>query len=113
MRYLSRRLLMVLAASLIVTLAVVACGSSTPATKPGAAIGDVAKGKTLYNSKGCVACHGPNAEGGVGPKTAGTALSFEDFKKQVRTPRDTMLPFTPAQVSDDELRDIYAYLKSQ
>lgn len=48
-------------------------------------------------------------------KLAATTLSLDALQKQVRTPRDPakgMPPFSPTQVSDAQLRDIYAWLKS-
>ncbi len=44
----------------------------------------VGKGKSIFASKGCVACHGPNA-GGV----AGIGLNLtDDYGKNIRTPED-------------------------
>ena len=100
-----------------------ACAGAPPAQRPprGAAPAitgsqeDAQVGEKLYVQKGCVACHGEKAVGNqaIGaPKTAGTLLTFDEVLKQVRTPRDKMVPFTPQQVSDDNVRNIYAYLKS-
>ena len=66
----------------------------------------------LFTEKGCVACHGALAEGGFGPRIAGTALSFDQVLQQVRRPRDVMIPFSPEELSDDGVHDIYAYLRS-
>lgn len=115
-----RRSLLVVGAGVL--LFGVACGGggAAPAqpsvgAAPAGAQGDAKKGEKLYVEKGCVACHGEKAVGNpaIGaPKTAGTQLTFDEVLKQVRTPRQTMAPFTPQQVSDAEVRDIYAYLKS-
>jgi hypothetical protein len=43
---------------------------------------------------------------------AGTTLTFEKVRQQVREPRDKMVPFSPEAVSDESLRDIYAWLQS-
>jgi hypothetical protein len=43
---------------------------------------------------------------------AGTTLSFEDVRTQVRTPRDRMVAFDEATVSDQDVRHIYAWLIS-
>lgn len=83
--------------------------SSSQATTPA---DPVAAGQTLYVNKGCGACHGEKAEGGIGPALAGTGLSFEAVLQQVRAPKGQMPPFSAQQVSDDELRGIYAYLES-
>jgi mono/diheme cytochrome c family protein len=58
-------------------------------------------------------CHGANAEGNVGPKLAGTALSFDQVKNTVRNGKGTAMPkFSADQISDKALTDIYAWLKS-
>lgn len=69
----------------------------------------VGKGKSIFASKGCVACHGPNA-GGV----PGLGLNLtDDYGKNIRTPEDifntiskgvtgtAMLGFE-AQMSEDD-----------
>jgi mono/diheme cytochrome c family protein len=75
----------------------------------------VAAGKQTWAAKPCIGCHGANAEGGVGPKLAGTALTLEEVQKVVRNGRagTAMMAFGESQISDKELTDIYAWLKSQ
>jgi mono/diheme cytochrome c family protein len=77
--------------------------------------GNAAAGKQTWAITPCIGCHGANAEGGVGPKLAGTALTLEEVVKVVRNGRagTAMMAFGDAQVSDKELSDIYAWLKSQ
>jgi hypothetical protein len=60
----------------------------------------------------CVRCHGPNAEGRSGPQLAGTGLTFEQVLLQVRAGADPMPAFTPAEVSDAQVRHIHAWLQS-
>jgi mono/diheme cytochrome c family protein len=83
-----------------------------PAAAPG---GDVAAGKQAWATKPCIGCHGANAEGGVGPKLAGTALTLEQVQQVVRKGRagTAMMAFGESQISDSELANIYAWLKSQ
>lgn len=50
------------------------------------------------------------AQGQFGPALAGTELSYEAVRRQVRSPRDQMPPFAPERVSDQALRDMYAWL---
>ena len=83
-----------------------AASAQTPAD------GGVAAGRALYVSNGCVACHGDNAEGKIGPKIAGTGLTFAEVLHQVRQPRGVMPPFSPQQVNDAQVQQIYAYLES-
>lgn len=61
---------------------------------------------------GCVGRHGEDAGGDYGPRIANTALSFEQVLAQVRQPSVRMPPFDPVVVSDDQVRDIYTFLKS-
>ncbi|MGI8914785.1 MAG: c-type cytochrome, partial [Chloroflexota bacterium] len=63
-------------------------------------------------SNGCVACHGNNGEGKIGPKIAGTGLTFAEVLHQVRQPRGQMPPFSAQQVSDAQVQQIYDYLES-
>jgi hypothetical protein len=53
-----------------------------------------------------------DAEGDIGPKLAGTGLSFDQVLLQVRRGKDPMPAFKPEEISDQELRHIYAWLRS-
>lgn len=71
------------------------------------------RGAVLFVWRGCVLCHGTRAEGLVGPRIAATSLSVDAVRRQVRTPRNAyMPPFSPQQLSEDELTHIYAFLRS-
>jgi len=72
---------------------------------------DATDGNTLFISRGCLGCHGISGRGGVGPSLAHTTLTLDTFLSQVRKPRDIMPPFPPQAVSDEDVREIYAYLK--
>ncbi len=81
---------------------------------PGAPAGDAAAGKQTWATKPCIGCHGPSAEGGIGPKLAGTALGWDQVLSAVRNGQGAGMPaFAAAVISDQELADIYAWLKSQ
>ncbi len=69
-------------------------------------------GERLFIQKGCLGCHGVSGRGGAGPDLAGTALPFEAFLKQLRTPRALMPAFPPTAVSESEAREIYAFVKA-
>ncbi|HBY94091.1 MAG TPA: hypothetical protein DEP84_09045 [Chloroflexi bacterium] len=73
---------------------------------------DSATGEALYRYLGCFACHGDRAEGIFGPRLAGTPLSVEQLRAQVRIPRDRMPAYSPERVSDEELDRIYAFVQS-
>jgi mono/diheme cytochrome c family protein len=75
--------------------------------------GDAANGKKLYEKDGCYQCHGYAAQGGRdGARLAATAMTAPAFVRYVRRPFGAMPAFTAKVVSDQELADIYAYLKS-
>jgi mono/diheme cytochrome c family protein len=73
---------------------------------------DPAVGQKLWQEKPCIGCHGPKAEGNIGPRLAGTSLSFDEVLLRVRTGKAPMPAFSEQQVSDLELQHIYAWLTS-
>ena len=75
--------------------------------------GDAAKGRQLFNSYGCWSCHGKEAQGGVaGPRIGPNPPPFAGFTAYVRKPANQMPPYTDKVVSDADLADIYAFLRS-
>jgi mono/diheme cytochrome c family protein len=77
--------------------------------------GNAQNGKKLLASDGCYECHGREGQGStqtgaarIGPPQ----LSFEGFQNYVRKPTNQMPPYTSKAVPDQDLADIYAYLKS-
>ena len=75
--------------------------------------GDAANGKRLYEKDGCYQCHGYAAQGGRdGARLAATAMTAPAFARYVRRPFGAMPAFTAKVLSDQEVADIYAYLKS-
>jgi mono/diheme cytochrome c family protein len=80
-------------------------GQATPMPDPAA-------GQALWQQKPCHGCHGANAQGDIGPRLAGTPLTFDEVLLRVRTGKAPMPAFTEQQVSDLEVHDIYAWLKS-
>jgi mono/diheme cytochrome c family protein len=73
---------------------------------------DPAVGAQLWQEKPCIGCHGAMAQGGIGPTLAGTSLDFEEVLLRVRTGKAPMPAFTEQEVTDMELRNIYAWLES-
>jgi mono/diheme cytochrome c family protein len=81
--------------------------------------GDPQKGKLVFESQGCNKCHGslgeglstPGQKGGV-PRIASTSLASSDFVQLVRHPKGQMPAFDSAKISDSDLADVYAFLKS-
>ena len=76
--------------------------------------GNAEAGKKLWTSVDarCRDCHGVQGEGAYGPDLAGRQLSFEQFRRAVRTPWGVMPAFPENQHSDQELADFYAYFQS-
>ena len=80
--------------------------------------GDAAKGKRLYNSSGCYLCHGYQAQGAysvfaftAGRRLAPSPMPFRRFVQAIRTPRD-MPPYSEKVLSEQDLMDIHAFLRS-
>jgi mono/diheme cytochrome c family protein len=78
--------------------------------------GDVAKGKTVYLADGCFTCHGRSGQGGAyngpAPVLAQTAMPFEGFKMQIRNPSNDMPAYSEAVMSDQQIADIFAFVRS-
>ncbi|MDE0226982.1 MAG: cytochrome c [Gammaproteobacteria bacterium] len=74
--------------------------------------GDVQEGLALYISQQCWQCHGYEGQGGVaGVRLAPTLLPFEAFARLVRF-TNLMPAYSPKVLSDEQLRLIYAYVRS-
>jgi len=70
-------------------------------------------GKRLFLRDGCWECHGYAGQGGRdGARIAATALNAQGLIRYVRKPTGAMPAFTEKVISDQELTDIWAYLKS-
>lgn len=104
----------------VVTIAsLAALLSATPAVRSqsseAAPAGNAQNGKKLFMADGCYECHGQMGQGAaqtgaarIGPPM----LSFDGFQSYVRAPRNQMPPYTSKAIPDQDLADIYAYLKS-
>ncbi len=74
---------------------------------------DAANGKKIFLRDGCYECHGYNGQGTIqGARLAPPVLNAEGMIRYVRKPAGAMPAFTDKVLSDQELKDIYAYLKS-
>lgn len=75
--------------------------------------GDVDRGKKLWAEvKLCRNCHGANGEGLYAAPRAGDGKSLDAWITQVRTPRANMPHFSDAQVSDQEIADMWEYMQT-
>jgi mono/diheme cytochrome c family protein len=78
--------------------------------------GNADKGKRLFTSYGCYECHGYLGQGSTqtgGARIGPPAISLQAVVEYVRHPTGQMPPYSDRVVSDQDLADIYAYLKSQ
>jgi mono/diheme cytochrome c family protein len=77
--------------------------------------GNAENGKRVYTKYGCYECHGREGQGSTmtGPRLGPDPVPFEVFTSYVRKPTGEMPPYTAKVVSDQELSDIYAFLKSR
>ena len=75
--------------------------------------GNPANGTQLFEKQNCYYCHGTVGQGGRdGVRLAATGMSAQAFMRYVRRPAATMPAFTEKILSDQQLTDIYAYLKA-
>ena len=99
-----------------------AAAASAPARGSGAASGqnpatiegDAANGAQLFTDYTCYGCHGYTGETGLGPRLNPPRLRQAQFIAYLRNPPNPrqMPPYRQADVSDQKLADIYAYLVS-
>ncbi|HWF09317.1 MAG TPA: cytochrome c [Bryobacteraceae bacterium] len=74
---------------------------------------DAANGKKIFLRDGCYQCHGYAGQGTIaGARLAPPVLNAQGMIRYVRRPAGVMPAFTDKVLSDKELNDIYAYLKS-
>jgi len=75
--------------------------------------GNAENGNRLFTTYGCYECHGRAAQGGAaGPRLGPKVIALPAFIGYVRHPGRAMPPYTAKVVSDVELTDIQAYIKT-
>ena len=104
--------LMVAACLLLASPEAGAQSSDSASNANAAPAGNAENGKRIYSSYGCYQCHGLAAQGGAGSRLAPNPISFTAFVRYIRHPRGQMPPYTSKVVSDSELTDIHAFLRS-
>lgn len=75
---------------------------------------DPDNGKILWEEQiwQCQRCHGDMGQGVFGAPLAGTEKTAQEFITQVRNPRNRMPAFSEAQITDEQVTDMQAYLAS-
>jgi mono/diheme cytochrome c family protein len=79
------------------------------------ATGKPVDGQRLFMRMACYYCHGTEGQGsigGVGPRIALVPRSYESFARYVRRPTGRMTAYSETILSEAELTDIYAFLRS-
>ncbi|NJM06257.1 cytochrome c [Candidatus Gracilibacteria bacterium] len=127
----TRTLVSLALSALIGILALAACGAqaTTPAAAPASAVGDAARGETVFTSAGCAGCHSVGSDQLVGPGLAGivngkgpygdklpngeliTDASLIEWIKVGGVGKIGQMPGNNT-LTDQELADIVAYLKT-
>jgi mono/diheme cytochrome c family protein len=76
--------------------------------------GDAENGKRIFMADGCYECHNSEGQGGGGgPKLAPNPIAYPAFTHQLRSPARQMPPYANTVLSDQEVADIYAFLRSR
>jgi ubiquinol-cytochrome c reductase cytochrome c subunit len=76
-------------------------------------VGNAETGKRLYEKNTCFFCHGTVGQGTMdGARLAVVARNLQSFTRYVRQPAGRMPAFTDKILSDQELADIFAYVRS-
>jgi ubiquinol-cytochrome c reductase cytochrome c subunit len=105
---------LVAAGSGSVTAALALAQRPAPAAQP-APPGNAAAGRKIYVKVGCHSCHGNEGQGAqpTGPRIAPNPTPFAAFSRYVRAPRANMPPYGEKILTDQEIADIYAFLRAQ
>ena len=75
--------------------------------------GNAEAGKRLYMKNGCYQCHGTVGQGTIaGARIGPPPLSAQGLIRYVRRPAGQMPAFTEKVMPDQELTDVYAFLKT-
>jgi mono/diheme cytochrome c family protein len=75
--------------------------------------GNAENGKRLFVRDGCYQCHGYAGQGTIaGARLAPPVLNAQGMTRYIRRPVGAMPAFTDKVVTDQEVIDIYAYLKT-
>jgi len=86
-----------------------------PASKLLNLTGNARNGNRIYTADGCYECHGRVGQGSVqtaAPRIGPPALTIDAFAHYIHAPTGNMPPYTSKVVSDQDIADIYAFLKS-
>jgi ubiquinol-cytochrome c reductase cytochrome c subunit len=75
--------------------------------------GNAENGKRIFMKNGCFECHGTVGQGTIaGARIGPPPLNAQGLIRYVRRPAGQMPAFTEKVMSDQELTDVYTYLKT-
>ena len=88
--------------------------SGALALAPGfASAQNVENGKKIFVRDGCYQCHGYAGQGSIaGARIGPPVLNAQGMIRYIRKPTGAMPAFSDKVLSDQEVNDIYAYLKT-
>ena len=72
---------------------------------------NASRGESLYDAR-CAGCHGPAGRGGSAPSLVPFLWSDSQAMKLVREPECDMPAIPASELSDEAVREIFAYLKT-
>ena len=86
-----------------------------PASNLSGLSGNAQNGNRIYTADGCYECHGRVGQGSQqtgAPRIGPPALTIDAFARYIHAPTGNMPPYTSKVVSDQDIADVYAFLKS-
>jgi mono/diheme cytochrome c family protein len=86
-----------------------------PPNNLSALTGNAQNGKRTYVADGCYECHGlvgQGAQSTAAPRIGPPGLTIDAFARYIHAPTGNMPPYTSKVVSDQDVADIYAFLKA-
>jgi len=98
----------------IAATALVFAFAAAASAQDNAPSGNAKAGQQTYKAVGCWECHGTAGQGGAvtGPRLAPMKLPYAAFMQQIRVPQNAMPPYEPKVLSNADVANIYAFLKS-
>jgi ubiquinol-cytochrome c reductase cytochrome c subunit len=103
------------AAASVLALGAAALFAQAPGSNSAAPTGNAKNGKELFLKYTCYGCHGFSAQNGpAGNRLNPMKMTLATFTAMVRSPGapNRMPPYSTKVISDAQLADIYAYLKT-
>ena len=99
--------------ALLSILALLVQAPAAPPTPTPTTAGNAERGKRLFATQTCYFCHGTAGQGGAaGARVAVVARNTQSFIRYVRRPAGQMPAYTEKILSDQDLTDIFTFLRS-